>query len=473
MDSARRIRALFDRLAAQGARWTPLAADAALADLLTGPAARVAGFASDPFAALARVALAPGATVAVADDATARALRQSRPVGGAGGDGSNRRPERTAPRSGALGATPAVAPAEQWLQRDRLSQPGETGPGLASIFRPAQPGTRRLAAVKVPLLPPSAAAVVQITGADAAVAGRSGLMNLDSAQPDATQASPRSEPPQTGATVARLSSNEPADGVRVAQELDPAALAALLHAFSSPSTTVAIDEQGLRRLAAARRTGARQVANAMPTSPSAGPNAAGSSFAVHQGGDRATGGGGGGTFTAPESRNRPGVISYSAAPQSAPRTATASTAPSQRPGFAAMADAVPAPRGRISALSELLHRWPAGSTTSGDSTAAGQGEAATAATAANAPIAALSPRLGMHSVAALSAGMPIAGLVTLAAATSTTGFAPTAPARAPSATDPAEPDRALAPANDLTFTRTLERVLLAELRRQGLSSDSP
>jgi hypothetical protein len=300
-------------------------------------------------------------------------------------------------------------------------------------------------------------------------------MNLDSAQPDATQASPRSEPPRTGATVARLSSNEPADGVRVAQELDPAALAALLHAFSSPSTTVAIDEQGLRRLAAARRAGARQVANAMPTSPSAGPNAAGSSFAVHQGGDRATGGGGGGggTFTAPESRNRPGVISDSAAPQSATRTATASTAPSQRPGFAAMADAVPAPRGRISALSELLHRWPAGSTTAGDSTAAGQGEAATAATEANAPIAALSSRLGTHSVAALSAGMPIAGLVTPAAAASTNGFAPTAPARAPSATDPAESDRAMAPANDLSFTRTLERVLLAELRRQGLASDSP
>jgi hypothetical protein len=167
------------------------------------------------------------------------------------------------------------------------------------------------------------------------------------------------------------------------------------------------------------------------------------------------------------------VISDSAAPQSATRIATASTAPSQRPGIAAMADAVPAPRGRISALSELLHRWPAGGKTAGDSAAAGQGEAATAATAAITPIAALSPRLGTHSVAALSAGLPIAGLVTPAAAASTNGFVPTVPARAPGATDPAEPDRAMAPANDLTFTRTLERVLLAELRRQGLASDSP
>jgi hypothetical protein len=155
-------------------------------------------------------------------------------------------------------------------------------------------------------------------------------------------------------------------------------------------------------------------------------------------------------------------------------TRTANAAPSQRTGFAAVADAVPsAPRSRISALSELLHRWPAGSKTAGDSTAAGQGDAATVATAANAPIAALSPRLGTHSVAALSAGLPIAGLVNPAAVAPPSGFAPAPTPFASSAADPAEPDRALAPANDLSFTRTLERVLLAELRRQGLASDSP
>jgi hypothetical protein len=67
----------------------------------------------------------------------------------------------------------------------------------------------------------------------------------------------------------------------------------------------------------------------------------------------------------------------------------------------------------------------------------------------------------------------MAGPVNPVAAASTLGLAPGVQAPAPGVADPAELDRALAPSNDLTFTRTLERVLLAELRRQGLASDSP
>jgi hypothetical protein len=136
-----------------------------------------------------------------------------------------------------------------------------------------------------------------------------------------------------------------------------------------------------------------------------------------------------------------------------------------------MPDAVPsAPRSRNSALSELLHRWPSGSVTAGDSAAAGQGDAATPATA---PIPALSPRLGARSAAALSLAMPIAGLVNPVAGAPSGDFAQAATRPSSSPADPSELDRALVPANDLSFTRTLERVLLAELRRQGLASDSP
>jgi hypothetical protein len=69
--------------------------------------------------------------------------------------------------------------------------------------------------------------------------------------------------------------------------------------------------------------------------------------------------------------------------------------------------------------------------------------------------------------------MPIAGLVNPVEVAPSIDFAPAATMPSSSAADPAELARALAPAYDLTFTRTLERVLLAELRRQGLASDSP
>jgi hypothetical protein len=98
---------------------------------------------------------------------------------------------------------------------------------------------------------------------------------------------------------------------------------------------------------------------------------------------------------------------------------------------------VPEPRGRISALSDLLRRWPGAAETPEE------------------PATARGPRPA-------------------ALATPDTAD-PGGPAGTPARFAPARPgdlSRPAQPVSDLQFGRTLERVLLAEVRRQGLDVDT-
>jgi hypothetical protein len=106
----------------------------------------------------------------------------------------------------------------------------------------------------------------------------------------------------------------------------------------------------------------------------------------------------------------------------------------------AEAASLPAPQGRASALAELLQRWPG-------TPAADADEPASAA-------------FRLQPAAAEFTPMPSVPGTPLSAADLPAAFGTELPS----------PQQV---GNDLAFTRTLERVLLAEVRRQGLEPDSP
>lgn len=358
MDAARPLRSMLDRLAAL--RWAPLAADAAAAELLAGPAARVAGLAPDPLQALARVT---SATPAVAGTAA---------------------PEGRSPRS-------AAARVDRGLQ-GRAPTPAGAGTAASPGARPAslEPPLPifRAAQASTPVLP---------------------LLARSAGLPPPVQA-------VAGAPPIPLQWPADAPAARTAtQSRDlPAQASALLQRFAAASSAVPLSAQRLRELAhpqpvrpAATGQGApvaapRSLADLVPQQPTTAAAAAAPA-------ERASG------------------VAASPDPRSAPQRTRSTAVPDSPP------EALPVPRGRTSALSDLLRRWPG---------AAAPGEDAASA---RSPLAAALPTPDTATPAWPAGPQPAA-----------------APAH------PGDLARPALPASDLQFGRTLERVLLAEVRRQGL-----
>ena len=107
---------------------------------------------------------------------------------------------------------------------------------------------------------------------------------------------------------------------------------------------------------------------------------------------------------------------------------------------------------RGSALSDLLRRWP----TTGD-------HGTNSAETASAPIAAERGRLATS----------LPGPLTMPGTVPAVGGFAVQVGSAPPTVPVGDLPRPVTPTNDLQFGRTLERVLLAEVRRQGLNVDSP
>lgn len=377
MDAARPLRHLLDRLAGDAARWAPLAAGGAVAELVSGPAERLAGLAPDPLAALQR---APLATPAAAAE-SAPANRSTRPA-----------------------ARPAAVPVA--TARGRFASASPTEPAAFPAF-PACSAFSTLP--DLPLMAPP--------WRPAAAGAR--LLPMSSLPAEPVRSVPNELMRMAGSDMA----------------LPAGALAALQQRLAAAPTPVPLDRGRLRALAGGSAADPAAARKGGAATPAATP--APERFAAD---------------TRPPARpdGRRGEAG-AAAPAPAPRP---DRAPDPAP------DAALAPRTRHSALAELLRRWP-GSAGAGPATSADAG-AADGAALDQAAHAGVLPPSGLARLASLTGTRP-----------SSAGREDPASGAAISLSDlapPGAPERALP--SDLPLRRSLERVLVAEVRRHGIDLET-
>lgn len=412
-----RLRQLFDHLAGSASHWAPLAASPAITDLVAAPATRLAHFAPDPLAPLEREpAMSPiPAGEGAAEPSMSSRRRTQAPAPLRAADVDARRPGRSAsltPGSGQPGPSD-----DMWPIR-RHTQPGESG---AWAWPAARPGARVLAPASVPVLPP------QSTG----LAPSNGRNN------DAAAASP-AQAAQASDELARL-----------VESLAPATSTPVVTADQLRAWALVLPA-GQRAGRSAATPSSAFAASSAPQVDPADMNSAALADLVGAATSRAASG---------QASSSVGITAPGA-PSARASTHTVDPRDGAADGTS-LASSL-APRGRQSALADLLRRWPAEGAGSGIGRTATDVSPHTSGARGQIGQALAPPAAAAASSSAFSS-RPAPVSASLDAQAMLTGAHPLQDTR----TGPA----AAASMSDLQFGRSLERVLVAELRRHGIDNE--